>query len=67
MKKLAKIESRFASLENKELENLEKVIGGAIASTYTKRTTTENSDGSVTTTTTWDNGKVTSITVGPIE
>lgn len=42
MKKLAKIESRFASLENKELENLEKVIGGAIASTYTKRTTTEN-------------------------
>lgn len=29
MKKLKKLEKSFAALENKELENLEKVTGGA--------------------------------------
>lgn len=65
MKKLKKIEKSFASLENKELKNLEKVTGGA----WTVKSTqsTNPGGGGSDTRITYDNGKIAVITFGPLE
>jgi len=65
MKKLSKFEKGFASLENKELENLESVTGGrwTVQSTRPTNPGGGGSDSEVT----YDNGKIAVITVGPLE